>query len=514
MQNAEPKPPVPHTYPAGCVFNSLEDIKDKHITVMGLGLNGGGEATVRFLLKHGAYVLATDMKSAEDLKPTIDSIAADSSLDTSRLTYRLGEHRLEDFSEADCVIKNPGVKYDGNQFLAVAKAIETDISLFLHFSKAPIIAVTGSKGKSSTVSAIHYGLTKAGFTAFLGGNITVSPLTFLDETDKTTPVVLELSSWQLADLRGRHALNPHISVITKIIPDHQNFYHSMIAYVNDKKLIYAGQTKKDYTILDFDDDAAADGGTLIENWGNIFARETKGRVLRYSRKPLPKNIEGVWIDKSNKGKVRLDGEEETILKDLIVPGSHIRTNVLNAALVLKIMGVDTKRIISILASWKGVEHRLEYFHEWNGYKFYNDSAATVPEAAALASQSFGHPVVFITGGTDKGLDLSPLAETLSNPSSIKPEAIYMLEGTATDKLIPLFKEQNIQVNGIYKNLDELLTTLKQDLSSKESDNSAKSAKQQKIVVFSPGATSFGMFKNEFDRGNQFKRKVKNIFVRG
>jgi UDP-N-acetylmuramoylalanine--D-glutamate ligase len=249
MQNAEPKPPVPHTYPAGCVFNSLEDIKDKHITVMGLGLNGGGEATVRFLLKHGAYVLATDMKSAEDLKPTIDSIAADSSLDTSRLTYRLGEHRLEDFSEADCVIKNPGVKYDGNQFLAVAKAIETDISLFLHFSKAPIIAVTGSKGKSSTVSAIHYGLTKAGFTAFLGGNITVSPLTFLDETDKTTPVVLELSSWQLADLRGRQALNPHISVITKIIPDHQNFYHSMIAYVNDKKLIYAGQTKKTIQFL-------------------------------------------------------------------------------------------------------------------------------------------------------------------------------------------------------------------------------------------------------------------------
>ena len=195
----EPLPPVPHIYPEGCYFKSLEDIKGKKVVVMGLGLNGGGEATVRFLLKHGAYVLATDMKSKQELEPTIKSLANDKSLDTSRLSYRLGEHKIEDFQNADCVIKNPGVKYDGNKFLAVAKNIETDISLFLAFSKAPIIAVTGSKGKSSTVSAIYYGLKEAGFDAYLGGNITVSPLTFLEKTSGTTPVVLELSSWQLAD---------------------------------------------------------------------------------------------------------------------------------------------------------------------------------------------------------------------------------------------------------------------------------------------------------------------------
>ncbi len=506
MTENEPKPPVPKIYPSGCCFNSIDDIKDKHVTVMGLGLNGGGEATVRFLLKHGAYVIATDMKTAADLKTTIDSIAGDDSLDKSRLTYVLGEHRLEDFENADCVIKNPGVKYDGNKYLAVAKNIETDISLFLHFTKAPIIAVTGSKGKSSTVSAIYYGLREAGFEAYLGGNITVSPLTFLEKTNAKTPVVLELSSWQLADLHGRKALKPFITVITKIIPDHQNFYHSMLAYVADKKLIYADQTKKDYAIFDFDADAAADGGTLIDNWGNIFARETKAKVLRYSRKTLPKGVEGVWFAKNLDGKCRFNDKEETILKDLIVPGFHMRINVLNAALVLKIMGVEAKKIVEILGKWNGIEHRLEYFHEWNGYKFYNDSAATVPEAAALASQSFGFPVIFLTGGTDKGLDLSPLAETLANPKSIKPNSIYMLEGSATDKLIPLFKERGIETEGIFDDLTSMLTTLKEDLSKLECD-----PKTKKAVVFSPGSTSFGMFKNEFDRGNQFKEKVREIF---
>lgn len=515
----EPLPPVPHVYPEGCYFDKIEDIAGKHIVVMGLGLNGGGEASVRFLLKHGAYVLATDMKTKEQLLPTLTSLASDKDLDKSRLTFRLGEHRIEDFEQADCVIKNPGVKYDGNKYLAAAKAIETDISLFLHFSKAPVIAVTGSKGKSSTVSAIYYGLKEAGFDAFLGGNITVSPLTFLDQTNGMTPVVLELSSWQLADLHGRKALKPHISIITKIIPDHQNFYHSMLAYVADKELIYADQTKNDFTILDFDDDPAADGGTLIENWGNVFAEQTKAQVLRYSKKRLPKDAFGVWQDADGTGIVKLPSKlmskyaqthnknTEIILKDLVVPGKHMRLNVLNAALVLHLMGVAPEQIIDILGKWNGIEHRLEFFHQWKNFKFYNDSAATVPEAAAESTQAFGKPVTFITGGTDKGLDLSPVANTIVN-TNCKPDSIYMLAGSATDKMTAQFDSCSIKYNGPFDSLDSLLSQLKADLENKlKTDKSA----EDKIVVFSPGATSFGMFTNEFDRGRQFKAKVKEIF---
>jgi len=533
----EPLPPKTHTYPQGCFFKSLEDIKDKKIVVMGLGLNGGGEASVRFFLNHGAFVLATDMKSEDDLRTTVDSLNNDIKLDKGRLSYRLGEHRIEDFENADCVIKNPGVKYDGNKYLAAAKAIETDISLFLAFSKAPVIAVTGSKGKSSTVSAIYYVLKQSGFNAFLGGNITVSPLTFLDQTDETTPVVLELSSWQLADLRGRKLLKPKVSIITKIIPDHQNFYHSMLAYVNDKKLIYADQTKKDFAIFDFDSDPAADGGTLIDNWGNIFAKECKATILRYSKKALPEGILGVWQEKNGRGVARLsrkildtlpqDYEKttETVLKDLIVPGKHMRANVLNAALVLRIMGVSPERIIEVLGRWNGIEHRLEFFHECKigktAFRFYNDSAATVPEASAEATQAFGRPVIFLTGGTDKGLDLSPIANGIcDNGKNIVPKAVYLLSGSASDKMMGDFEAKKIAYKGPFASLEEMLAALKSDLESQCDDLKPTSVspnlpkagdKNPQIVVFSPGSTSFGMFKNEFDRGNQFKAGVKKIF---
>lgn len=517
----EPLPPVSHTYPHGCCFSTPADIAGKNVTVMGLGLNGGGEATVRFLLNHGANVTVTDMKTADALAATIASLQNDPSLAHGRLRYVLGEHRMEDFANADCVIKNPGVKYDGNPFLAAAKAIETDISLFLHFSKAPIIAVTGSKGKSSTVSAIHYGLQKAGFTAFLGGNITVSPLTFLDQTDESTPVILELSSWQLADLRGRKALKPKIALITKIIPDHQNFYHSMLAYVADKKLIYADQTKDDFTIVDFDDDPAADGGTLITNWGDIFAAESKATILRYSKKTLPQAVPGIWQDAKGNGicrrpatpqsKPAKTGGKDTdiVLKDIAVPGKHMRLNVLNAALVMRLMGIAPAKIIDILRQWNGIEHRLEFFHAWQSenltVRFYNDSASTVPESAAESTQAFGEPVIFLTGGTDKGLDLSPIAHTLANPLAIQPSATYLLAGTATDKMLADFAAHGISHNGVYQTLDEMLAKLKADISAH------KGARGTKVVVFSPGATSFGIFQNEFDRGRQFKEKVRNLF---
>ena len=124
-----------HSYSSKCAFKSIEDIKGKKVTVMGLGLNGGGLAAVRFFLKKGAFVTVTDMKTLEQLKPSVEALNSDSSLPLDHLTYRLGEHRMEDFENADCVIKNPGVKYEGNKYLAAAKAIETDLSIFLRFQQ-------------------------------------------------------------------------------------------------------------------------------------------------------------------------------------------------------------------------------------------------------------------------------------------------------------------------------------------------------------------------------------------
>ena len=508
-----------YIYPQGCFFKTIDDIKDKHITVMGLGLNGGGEAVARFLLKHGAYVLVTDMKTESELKPTLNSIAHDDTLNKERLTYVLGGHRIEDFRDADCVIKNPGVKIQGNKFLSAAQAIESDISMFLQFTKAPIIAVTGSKGKSSTVSAIHYGLRQAGFNAFLGGNITVSPLTFLEETNQDTPVVLELSSWQLADLRGRGLLKPKISLITKIVPDHQNWYDNMEDYIADKKLIYAGQTQDDFMICDADKDPLGTGPKNGSSWGDVFASECKARVLRYKQDTLDNNQYGVWLcfdEKNNlEARARIPGKpiDAKILGTVSVPGRHMRQNLMNAALVLYLMGIEAQDIQKILDDWNGIPHRLQYFHQFKSAaqksaRFYNDSCATVPEAAAAASAAFGKSVVCIMGGTDKGLDFEPLAAALdaSNVAATPPAALYLLAGSGTDKLLPLLKERDVSFFGPYNSLDELLSTLKKDLANKESP-----AALNDTIVFSPGCASFGMFKNEFDRGESFMAAVKKMF---
>jgi len=521
-----------HSYSSTCAFSSIDAIRDKYVTIMGLGLNGGGEAAVRFFLKKGAYVLVTDMKTQEQLQATVDRINNDPDLDTSRLTYRLGEHRIEDFENADCVIKNPGVKYEGNKYLAAAKSIETDLSIFLRFTDCPIIAVTGSKGKSSTVSAIHYGLNKSGYKAFLGGNITVSPLTFIDEVNQDTPVVIEFSSWQLADLRGRKVLKPYISIITKIVPDHQNWYGNMEDYVADKRLIYKDQDGGCYSIFDYDGDEPGTGPEKsihpdASTWGNLFANETRGTVLRYSKEsPNSEKTYGVWQEKGPRntwvGKVLLPRMEkpETILNGLSVPGEHMKTNVLNAALVLYLMGIPAKKTAQVLGEWTGIEHRLQYFHNWKNnnnvsFKFYNDSCATVPEAAAAASQSFGKSVILMTGGTDKGLDLTLLSNVLVqkgkhnelNENGVIPvKDLYLLKGSATDKLLPELDKNEISYHGPFGSLEELFAEAKTELG-----NMTPSENADEIFVFSPGATSFGMFQNEFDRGNRYMKGIKENF---
>ena len=507
MQNA-------HIYPKGCVFSSLSDIRGKKVTVMGLGLNGGGEASVRFFVKHGAFVTVTDTKSAELLAPTIARLKEDSSLSQDHIRYVLGEHQLKDFFEADCVIKNPAVRFEGNPFLAKARAVETDLSIFLHFTCAPIIAVTGSKGKSSTVSAIHFGLEKCGFKTFLGGNITVSPLTFLEQTNENTPVVLELSSWQLRDLRGRGVLKPYISLITKIVPDHQNFYGNMDSYIEDKCLIFADQDKDDFTILDFDTDGyqteSSSPQAGLTGWGDFFAKNTCARVLRYSRFPLPPSVQGAFLKKEPflGGFVRLENKEDLAVENLLVPGEHNKINVLNAALVLRLMGVEVKKAKEALSFWKGIPHRLEFFHTWKTSCggtaiFYNDTCATVPEAAVAACKAFEKPVILIAGGTDKNLDFSQLALFLEKKSPFTPLDVFLLCGTGTDKLILLLREKNVSFKGPFPSLEVLLSSVKESLLlCKEKDVP---------VVFSPGATSFGLFANEFDRGNTFKSLVKEMF---
>jgi UDP-N-acetylmuramoylalanine--D-glutamate ligase len=445
---------------------------------MGLGLNGGGLASARFLAESGASVTVTDMKGEAALA---DSISA---LEGLPIRYVLGEHDLDDFSGADLVVKNPAVRPDSPYILA-SKSVETDISLFLRFARSPIIAVTGSKGKSSVSSAIHHVLASSGIKSFLGGNITVSPLSFLRLCAPDTPVVLELSSWQLADMRGLGVLRPGIAVLTSIMPDHMNRYGSMEEYVADKRLIYADQDRGSFTICNRDDP-----------WGRSFAAETRADVLWYSDRPS--GLPGAWIeDASLRGLYSSTGErsaaEEILPGRLLVPGAHQRKNLLAAALACRAYGLEAPRVSSSIATFSGVEHRLELFAEKDGISWYNDSAATIPQAVGAALASFDGPVILITGGTDKNIDFEPVRGIYA-----KAKMTILLAGTGSDKLKPLLEEDKVPFVGPFDNLDRAVS------------EALANARPGDTVLLSPGCASFGMFVHEFDRGRKFKETVRGL----
>ncbi len=448
--------------------SEVSRIAGLRVTVMGLGLNGGGQASARFFASRGASVTVTDMK---DEKALAESLAA---LEGLPIRYVLGRHEMDDFSGADLVIKNPAVRAD-SPFLAAAKAVETDISTFLRYCPGPVAAVTGSKGKSTTASALARALSASG-TAFLGGNITVSPLGFLDEVRADTPVVLELSSWQLGDLRGRRLLRPRVAVLTRIVPDHLDRYPSMEAYVSDKRLIYADQDRTCFTVCDRDDP-----------YGRSFGGETPGTARWYANAleaDLPgaffAGLVGVFRDGSGR-------EEEILPERLRVPGPHARRNLLAAALAARLMGGEAAAISRALGEFPGVEHRLEVFLEAGGVRFCNDSAATVPQAVEAALYAFDRPPVLITGGTDKNLDFEPVRGAYR-----RAKAVILLAGTGSEKLRTLLDQDGTAYEGPFDDLEKAVRT------------ALERARPGDTVLLSPGCTSFGMFRNEFDRGRKFK----------
>jgi UDP-N-acetylmuramoylalanine--D-glutamate ligase len=463
------------------------------VLVMGLGLHGGGLQSARFLLGKGADLTVTDLRDEKTLRPSIEELdAACRELGRAPVRYVLGKHEIEDFQKADMVVKNPGVKPDSS-FLKAAKRIETDISLFLTESKARLFAVTGSKGKSCASAALHWILdkTKKSGRAFLGGNITISPLSFPDGLSESDDVVLELSSWQLGDLKGRAAfdgsplLKPKAAVLTAIMPDHLDRYASMEEYVDDKRNIYRGQDSSCVTI-------ATDCP-----WGKSFLLETKGRPLVYSSSPLEDGLEGGWLDSKGKGMARLTGGqcEQIVPERLLVPGEHQKLNLLAAALAVYSLGTGAWEIRGALSDFPGIEHRLELFHEEGGVRFYNDSAATIPEAAAACIEALSAqaPLVLVTGGTDKNLDFSPLAK-----AACKAKAVVLLAGSGSEKLIPLLKTAGISYSGPFNELEKAVVRV------------LDTVEKGDIAALSPGCASFEMFLNEFDRGKKWKDAVSRL----
>jgi len=463
------------------------NLKGKKVTVMGLGLyeDGSGISATKFLVDRGAKVTVTDLKTAEQLKDQLKRLRKIK----SRIKLVLGEHREEDFKNADLILKNPGVPRT-SKFLKIANdnniPIQTDISLFFTLcDRKRIIGITGTRGKSTITTLIYELIKSVDKDAVLAGNILKSPLAQMTEIKKSGPVVLELSSWMTESLESIEK-SPHIAVFTNIYPDHLNTYDSINDYAQAKTHIFKYQTPQDYVILNRDN-------------SYTFAMGKKVLAQRYwfSLKNF-KEENGSFIRTGNII-FRQNGAEHKIcsVKDLKIPGEHNLANVLAAVGVAGIYGLKPAIIKKIVSNFSGVPNRLELLREVKGVKYYNDTTSTTPEAtiAALrALKKYKKKIVLIAGGADKGLDFKQVTKEMRSNC----KTIILLNGTGT---IRLKKELDKLKN---KNL-----TIADSMA--DAVGVARSfAQKGDIVLLSPACASFVMFNNEFDRGDQFRKIVKSL----
>jgi UDP-N-acetylmuramoylalanine--D-glutamate ligase len=460
--------------------------KGKKITILGLGLLGGGLGVVKFLVKHGARVIVTDMKSKEQLASSLKKLEG-----VKNIEYVLGHHRPEDFTKVDMVVKNPAVSWDNKYIkLALDKKIpvEMDSSLFFQLCKNPIIGVTGTKGKTSTSSMIFDLLKLIGKNAIKVGIGSDSVLDKIEELKKDSVVVFEFSSWRLSAL-GRIGKSPQIAVITNILPDHLNYYKTMNEYVADKKNIFINQSPKDCLIVNNDD----------ENVQKII-QEARAKVFSFSEKSIKKNY-SVFLENNhmylNNG---IDVKKLVALDEIKIIGRHSIVNVMAAITAVYAFGIQVAKIKEAVVKLKGIPHRLEFVREIGEVRYYNDTAATIPQAAISAINSFeGKEIILIAGGSDKNLDFSDFAREIVKRS----KGVIFLSGNATEKLI-----SEIRKNLPEEDRDKKFIIV--DSMDKAIEFASRSAEKGDVVVLSPGAASFGIFANEFERGDRFRKAVNEL----
>ncbi len=434
---------------------------------MGLGLLGRGIGIVKYLASKGAKLTVTDLKSKLVLKSSVAEVKKflKNKKGTYPVKFILGKHRLDDFRKADMVFKAAGVPLD-SIYIAEAKKngvpVFMDDALFAREAPCKIIGITGTRGKTTTSTLIAEIAKATGKKVFLAGNIKgTATLPLLDKVKKDDIVVLELSSWQLQGWRDLK-ISPHISVVTNIYPDHQNYYkNSMAKYVHDKEEIFANQKKNDFLILNKNC-----------SWCKNFSKKAKGKVIWFS----VNDVSGMWSPK--------------------ILGEHNLENIVAAVAVGKLLDLSISKIKKVVESFRGVPGRLEFIKNIRGVKYYNDTTATMPEATIAALRAIGgNKIILICGGADKNLDFKDMAPVIKKHA----KALVLLNGTATPKL-----QKELQASG-YKLQINIVDSMKEAVKA-----ARQLARRGDVVLLSPAAASFGMFKNEFDRGDQFLKEVEKI----
>jgi len=436
--------------------------QDKKITLMGLGLLGRGVGDAIFLAECGADLLVTDMKTKEDLAESLHKLSK-----YKNITYVLGEHRLEDFENRDMIIKAAGVSLD-SLFIEHARfnnvPVMMDEALFVQTAEAmnldlTIVGVTGTRGKTTTSYMIYDILKKAKKHVHLAGNIRgVATLPFLNVVKKHDIVVLELSSWQLQGF-SEIATSPHIGVFTNFYDDHLNYYQGMRdRYYFDKSVIYRYQDAEDFLIV----------GDQVKDMVESDIHDIDSTVITTRTSDIDRD----W-------KINL-------------PGEHMLENVSCALAVMRILDIDDKVSKKAIETFHGVEGRLQFVNNVRGIEVFNDNNATTPEATIFALESLGDVthdhknVILIAGGADKKLALGKLTNAMEHFA----KEIILLEGDGTQRLVT--------------KLDELEVPYKVVVSLSDAVEEAfKKGEEGDTILFSPAFSSFNMYKNEYERNDEF-----------
>lgn len=434
----------------------------KRVTVMRIGLLGRGIGDTAFLVEAGAHVTVVDAASQEIMQPAIHQLAQYPSI-----IWKFGPYDFADFKDADLVLVGAGTPLDESvlvQCRAAGILLAQSAALFAQLSGVPIVGVTGTRGKSTVTHMIHHVLSVVtGEHILLGGNIRgVSNLQLLKEVTEDSLCVMELDSWQLQGF-GWAKVSPQVAVFTNFMDDHLNYYQA------------GGRSYDEAMDLYFADKA------------NIFRYQDESGVLITTPEVFvrAKSLPGISL-----GQEVVLADASIIPEDslLSMPGEHNRLNAALAYETLKALSLEDEEIFHGLATFTGVPGRLEYLGERDGVKIYNDNNATTPQATLAGLRAVGNVddknVILIAGGAYKDIDPASLLEEI--PSYCKQ--VVLLPGTGTDRIAPALPEATVVMS-----MTEAVAT---GLAAGEPGD---------VLLFSPGFASFGLFKNEYERNDEFMR---------
>ena len=446
------------------------DLHGKKILVVGMARTG--ITTAKFLMAKGSLVTTTEAKSEEEMKEAVQA------LEGMDLSTEWGGHQTETFLKQDLIVVSPGVDLSMDP---IQKAIRhgvrviSEIELAYHFIHVPILAITGTNGKTTTTLLLGEMLKEDGKEVGVGGNVGEPLVLFADGRDRWEVLVVEISSFQLEAIED---FRPRISVLLNITEDHLDRYSNYTDYIEAKTRIFTNQNSGDVAILNRDDPIVMQ-----------FGEKVKAKKVLFS---LSKRLDEGAFSNGQTISLRLGGkEEEYSISKAPLKGIHNVENMMAALTAARIFGCSKKAVQNVLEQFKGLEHRLEFVREIGGVRFYNDSKGTNVGSVVKSLQSFSEPVILIAGGKDKNGDLSPLKELVR-----KQVKHLILMGEAKERM-------NHELGGLTdtalaKTMEEAVSLARQK------------AKGGEVVLLSPACSSFDMFKDYKERGKVFKEAVHRL----